>query len=105
MDGAANDPSSRDFLAGLQVGDLCTGTVAEVSRSAGAAVTLDAFPARPMGMVGPMDMSWRQKRSTAAQAGQRITAEVIAIDLDTSQVRLSMTATENPELWAFLRGW
>lgn len=103
MDGAANDPSSRDFLAGLQVGDLCTGTVAEVTRSGGAAVTLDGFPARPLGTVGPADMSWRQKRSTAVQPGMRITAEVIAIDVGNGVARLSMTATENPELWTFLK--
>ncbi|MDX3112123.1 hypothetical protein ACN6K4_004878 [Streptomyces hayashii] len=39
----------------------------------------------------------------AAVVGQRITAEVIAVDLDEGRVRLAMTATENPELWAFLK--
>lgn len=33
--------------------------------------------------------------------GQRITAEVLAVDLEDGRVRLSMAATENPELWAF----
>ncbi|MEW2553545.1 S1 RNA-binding domain-containing protein [Streptomyces zhihengii] len=37
------------------------------------------------------------------KVGQRITAEVIAIDLDEGHARLAMTATENPELWAFLK--
>jgi ribosomal protein S1 len=103
MDRAAADQSPLDLLATLHVGDHCTGTVVEVTRSGGAAVTLDAFPAHPMGTVGPSDLSWRQKRSTAAQAGQRITAEVTAIDADKGRVELSMTATENPELWAFLK--
>ena len=48
-------------------------------------------------------MSWRQKRSTAVRPGMRITAEVIAIDVDNGVARLSMTATENPELWTFLK--
>ncbi|MEU7339562.1 S1 RNA-binding domain-containing protein [Streptomyces sp. NPDC007074] len=36
------------------------------------------------------------------EVDERITAEVMAVDLDACRVRLAMTATENPELWAFL---
>ncbi|MER5181684.1 S1 RNA-binding domain-containing protein [Streptomyces sp. NPDC002896] len=46
-----------------------------------------------------MELSWRQPPAVS----QRITAEVIAMDLDEGRVRLSMAATGNPELWAFLR--
>jgi ribosomal protein S1 len=66
-------------------------------------VTLDGFPARPLGTVGPLELSWRMHPAAAVEAGQRITAEVIAVDLDEGLVRLSMAAAENPELWAFLR--
>ncbi|MET8131449.1 S1 RNA-binding domain-containing protein [Streptomyces sp. NPDC005251] len=37
------------------------------------------------------------------KVGQRITAEVTAVDLDQGRAWLSMAATENPELWAFLK--
>jgi small subunit ribosomal protein S1 len=97
-----DDQASREFLAGIHVGDLCSGTVAEVTRSRGVAVTLDGFSAYPLGTVWPADVSWRGKTAVAVEVGRRITAEVVAVDLDESRVRLSMTATENPELWAFL---
>ena len=103
MGGASEDESSRDFLATLQVGGLYSGTVTEVTRSRGAAVALDGFPTRPLGAVGPLELSWRQYPAAAVQAGQRISAEVIAIDLDEGRAQLSMAAAENPELWAFLK--
>lgn len=101
MGGASEDEASRKFLAGIQVGDLCSGTVAEVSR--GVSVILDGFAARPLGFVGSLDLSWRQGPAAGVEVGQRISAEVTAIDLDQGQARLSMVATENPELWAFLK--
>ncbi|MCX4749792.1 S1 RNA-binding domain-containing protein [Kitasatospora sp. NBC_01287] len=39
----------------------------------------------------------------AVRVGQRITAEVVSVDLDGGPVELSMAATEHPELWAFLK--
>ncbi|MGH1555798.1 S1 RNA-binding domain-containing protein [Streptomyces sp. L7] len=65
-------------------------------------MTLDGFSARPLGFVRRADVSWRRKTAEAVEAGRRITAEVLAVDLDKGRVRLAMTATENPELWAFL---
>ncbi|MFE9773628.1 S1 RNA-binding domain-containing protein [Streptomyces sp. NPDC005931] len=103
MGAAPDDQTSREFLAGIHVGDLCSGTVAEVTRSQGVAVTLDGFSTCPLGTVWPADVSWRWNTAVAVEVGQRITAEVMAVDLDKSQVRLAMTATENPELWAFLK--
>ncbi|MGW2112398.1 S1 RNA-binding domain-containing protein [Streptomyces sp. NPDC001948] len=103
MGAAPDDQTSREFLAGIHVGDLCSGTVAEITRSHGVAVTLDGFSARPLGTVWPADVSWRWNTAAAVKVGQRITAEVMAIDLDEGRVRLAMTATENPELWAFLK--
>ncbi|MGW3412985.1 S1 RNA-binding domain-containing protein [Streptomyces sp. NPDC000888] len=100
MGGVSDDQASREFLATVRVGALYSGTVTEVTAQGVAAVTLDGFSARPLGTVGPR-LSWRQPVA-AVEVGRRITAEVIGIDLDEGQVRLSMTATENPELWAFL---
>jgi small subunit ribosomal protein S1 len=66
-------------------------------------VVLDGFPARPLGIVGRLDLSWSQVASQVVQVGERITAEVIDVDLEAGLVRLSMAATENTELWAFLK--
>ncbi|MFI9830898.1 S1 RNA-binding domain-containing protein [Streptomyces sp. NPDC051913] len=103
MGAASGDQDSREFLAGIRIGDLCSGTVAEVTRSRGVTVTLDGFSARPLGIIWPLDVSWSWNQSAAVKVGQRITAEVIAIDPDEGRARLAMTATENPELWAFLK--
>jgi ribosomal protein S1 len=102
MSGASDD-RAQEFLAGLRVGDVCNGTATEVTQSHGMAVTLDGFPARALGTVGPLDLSWRQFPAAPVERGQRITAEVTAVDLDEGLVRLSMAASENPELWAFLK--
>lgn len=94
---------AREFLAALHVGDICTGTATEITRAHGVSVTLDGFPARPLGTVGPLELSWRQAPATAVKTGQRITAEVVAVDLDAGQAQLSVAAAENPELWTFLK--
>lgn len=103
MGAASGDQDSRELLAGIRIGDLCSGIVAEVTRSREVKVTLDGFSARPLGVIWPLDVSWSWQQSVAVKVGQRITAEVIAIDLDEGHARLAMTATENPELWAFLK--
>ncbi|WP_019070163.1 S1 RNA-binding domain-containing protein [Streptomyces hokutonensis] len=102
MEAAADDRAAGEFLAGIHVGDICDGTVVEVTRSQGVVVALDGFSARPLGVVWPADVSWRWKTAVAVEVGRRITAEVVAVDLDEGRLRLAMTATENPELWAFL---
>ncbi|WP_326806573.1 S1 RNA-binding domain-containing protein [Streptomyces sp. NBC_01186] len=102
MSGPSDGQDSRQFLAGLHVGELCSGRAIEVTRR-GVTVALDGFPARPLGTVGPLELSWRRRSAAVVEAGRRITAEVIAVDLDEGRVRLSMAATENPELWAFLK--
>jgi small subunit ribosomal protein S1 len=91
------------FLAGLRVGDLCSGTVVAGAWSE-VSVMLDGFAQRPLGVVvETLDFSWRRRQAEGATDGQRITAEVIAVDLDRGRVRLSTAATEHPELWTFLR--
>ncbi|MDN3022924.1 S1 RNA-binding domain-containing protein [Streptomyces sp. S.PB5] len=92
----------RKFLAAICVGDVCHGTVVAVSRSE-MSVTLDGFPAHPLGSVGTLDCSWRRRFDDVAVVGRRIAGEVLAVDLDAGRVRLSMAATENPELWGFLK--
>ncbi|MFF3376981.1 S1 RNA-binding domain-containing protein [Streptomyces sp. NPDC002680] len=75
----------------------------EAARSGGGVtVTLDGFPARPLGTVGPLDLSWRRFPAAEVEVGQRIRAEVLAVDPNEGRVELSMAAAENPELWAFL---
>ncbi|MGW0333952.1 S1 RNA-binding domain-containing protein [Streptomyces sp. NPDC003011] len=96
------DQAVARFLAGIQVGDLCSGTVAAVSRSE-ISVALDGFDAYPLGTVGALDASWRRRFADVATVGQRVTAEVISVDLVGARVRLSMAATEHPELWLFLK--
>ncbi|MFF1494775.1 S1 RNA-binding domain-containing protein [Streptomyces sp. NPDC058304] len=102
MGSELDDQDCRDFLGSIRVGDLYSGTATEVTQSRGVAVTLDVFPRRPLGMVGPLGLSWRRRATGAVQVGQRITGEVVAVDLDEGIAWLSMAAAEEPELWAFL---
>ncbi|MFF3859776.1 S1 RNA-binding domain-containing protein [Streptomyces sp. NPDC002209] len=102
MSSELDDQDCRDFLASIRVGDLCSGTATEVTRSRGVAVTLDGFPRRPLGMVGHLGLSWRGRAAGAVQVGQRITGEVVAVDPDEGIAWLSMAAAESPELWKFL---
>lgn len=92
--------AAREFLASIRPGDVLRGTAATQDRL-GTAVLLDGFSARPLGLVGSLDESWRRWGSLTA--GQRITAEVLSVDLGECRVWLSTAATENPELWAFLK--
>lgn len=102
MGDASADRAMRSFLAPIQVGDVCSGVVAATTRSE-VTVTLDGFAARPLGVVGPLDVSWQRRTADAAAVGRRVTAEVLSVDLEEGRVGLSMAATENPELWAFLK--
>ena len=106
MNGSADDDAAaREFLSTLGVGDICSGTVSDFTRRHEVSVILDGFPARALGRVFSSDRSWGRSSAVAPpEAGQRITAEVIGIDLETCRARLAITAAENPELWAFLKG-
>lgn len=102
--GEDDDQRLAAFLGTVGVGEIRAGVVAEVTRS-GVTVLMDGFSERPVGVIGPLDLSWRRGGPAAdlLEAGQRISAEVIAVDLDQRQIRLSLAATENPQLWAFLK--
>ncbi|CAL9615934.1 Polyribonucleotide nucleotidyltransferase [Streptomyces sp. enrichment culture] len=99
---ADTNGDARAFLAGIRVGDVCSGTVAETSRKA-IAVVLDGFPDRPLGFVGSLDVSWGPGPVAPPEPGQRVTAEVTAVDPEGCRVRLSLAATQEPRLWAFLK--
>ncbi|MFJ5259726.1 S1 RNA-binding domain-containing protein [Streptomyces sp. NPDC088387] len=60
MGEAGSDRAVARFLATVQVGDRCSGTIVAVTRSH-ATVTLDGFAARPLGEVGTLDGSWRRR--------------------------------------------
>ncbi|MFC8717129.1 S1 RNA-binding domain-containing protein [Kitasatospora sp. NPDC057198] len=100
--GAADGGAVRGFLATVRVGELRSGVVTGISRSRGAEVVLDGFAAEALGRVGLLDLPWGQRREEAVRVGRRISAEVIAVDLEQGCVWLSMAAAEHPELWAFL---
>jgi small subunit ribosomal protein S1 len=96
------DAAAQDFLRTLRPGDRCGGIVADDGRQ-GVSVVLDGFPARPLGVVGPLDRSWRDPRAPI-EPGRRITAVVLSVDPEGGRAALSLAATEHPELWAFLDG-
>ncbi|GAA1559031.1 S1 RNA-binding domain-containing protein [Streptomyces globosus] len=104
MSGTTADPKddARSFLAGVHVGDVCSGTVAETSHKE-IAVVLDGFPTRPLGFVGPLDVSWGPWPVAPPKPKQRITAVVTAVDSEPGRAWLSLAATEQPRLWAFLQ--
>ncbi|MEU3276135.1 S1 RNA-binding domain-containing protein [Streptomyces antibioticus] len=87
---------------GVRAGDVVEGVVASVDGSA--RVTLDGFPARPVGEIGPSDTPWGRGRATDLAVGQRIRAVVMAVGPDGERVSLSPAAAAYPELWAFLSG-
>ncbi|WP_369826066.1 S1 RNA-binding domain-containing protein [Kitasatospora sp. MBT66] len=91
-------------MASIDIGDLCSGVVTGITRSHGATVTLDGFPTKALGSLGPLDLAWGDARLDALEVGRRITAGVTAVDPDEGVVRLSMAAAAHPELWAFLKG-
>jgi ribosomal protein S1 len=89
------------FLAAVDVGDVLTGTVVEHTRR-GTTVLLDDCPGEPLGCISPLDLTWGSWPGTCAP-GDRVTAEVVDVSILRREIMLSRSATENPELWAFLR--
>ncbi|MFB7286947.1 S1 RNA-binding domain-containing protein [Actinacidiphila glaucinigra] len=95
----SDDQACREFLNRIRVGDLWGGTAVEATHR-GVTVTLDGFPARPLGTVGSLDGSWIWRPDVVP--GQRITARVLSVDVEAAQVLLSTAGTLHPELWSFL---
>lgn len=84
MNGSADDEAAaREFLSTLGVGDIYSGTVSDLTRRHEVSVVLDGFPCRALGRDFSSDRSWvRSSAVTPPEAGQRITAEAIGIDLE-----------------------
>ncbi|MFI0040148.1 hypothetical protein ACH4NS_32240 [Streptomyces mutabilis] len=57
---------------------------------------------RPLGCVGPLDLSSHMSAAAAVEVGRRSPQKVTEIDLDQCRARLSVAATEDAELWEFL---
>lgn len=104
MDRPTDDQDIVEILKTVRVGDVVSGTITHVGRPRGAAVRLDGRLGSVPASIGPLDISWRHRPEEAIQAGQRVTAEVIDVDEERQRLGLSLAATENPELWAFLKG-
>jgi ribosomal protein S1 len=89
----------RAFLAGLQRGDIVSGTVAKIVNF-GAFVALDGEPAGfSVGVIRIPDLSWSyvDRVSDHVEVGQRVTVEVLDVDNDRQQILLSLNALqENP---------
>jgi ribosomal protein S1 len=92
-------------MATVSVGDIVAGTVVGLTRS-GATVLLDGFADEAVGDIGSLDLTWRPIPVPSGEIlgiGDRVSAEVIAVDPESGRIRLSRSATENPQLWAFLK--
>ncbi|GAA4604709.1 small subunit ribosomal protein S1 [Actinoplanes octamycinicus] len=87
----------------VRAGDVLTGTVTEVGDS-GVSVRLDEVGEELDGFVGALDLSWRDFGPASVRVGERVSAEVLRVNPAKRRVWLSLAATENPELWAFLKG-
>ncbi|MEU4620287.1 S1 RNA-binding domain-containing protein [Actinoplanes sp. NPDC023801] len=93
------------YLTTVGVGDVVSGTVADARRS-GVSVSLDGCPGEPAGSIGALDLSWQFDRPSSEpvlRRGDRVRAEVVAVDAERRRIWLSRAATEHPQLWAFLK--
>lgn len=104
MDRPTNDQDIAEILSAVRVGDIVSGTITHVGRPHGAAVRLDGRLGLASANIGPLDVSWYRRSNEVIQVGRRVTAEVIDVDEERERIGLSLAATENPELWAFLKG-
>lgn len=102
MHGPEEARSAGESQDSVRVGDHVSGTIVEITRPWGAVVRLDGNLSSVTATVRPLELSWRKRPDEAARVGQRVVGEVIEADLGGSQIRLSLAATENLELWTFL---
>ncbi|MEV4116016.1 S1 RNA-binding domain-containing protein [Nonomuraea sp. NPDC049695] len=104
VDRPTNDQDIVEILRAVLADDIVSGTITQVGRPHGAAVRLDGRLDLASAGIGPLDVSWCRRSDEVIQVGRRITAEVIAVDEERERIGLSLAATENPELWALLKG-
>ncbi|MFD4754352.1 S1 RNA-binding domain-containing protein [Streptomyces sp. NPDC058426] len=94
----------KDFLQLLRPGDVVAGMVSGIENF-GVFVDLDGAPETAVGFIPPPEVSWRWISSAheVVSLGQRVSAEVLALDTELrGQAVLSLAALqENPWLvWA-----
>ncbi|WP_430782296.1 S1 RNA-binding domain-containing protein [Actinoplanes sp. G11-F43] len=95
-----DQPAVTHFLTTLSPGDIVHGTVARIENF-GVFVDLDHAPVPEIGFVPPPELSWMWISSAheVVTAGQRVSAEVLAIDIDfRGQAALSLRAL-HPNPW------
>ncbi|MEV4019627.1 hypothetical protein AB0J35_55010 [Nonomuraea angiospora] len=99
-----NDQDIVEILRAVRADDIVSGTITQVGCPPGAAVRLDGRLDLASAGIGPLDVSWCRRSDEVIQVGRRVTAEVIDVDEERETTGLSLAATENPELWAVLKG-
>lgn len=90
-----------DVLMTLHPGDVVAGVVAGIENF-GVFVDLDGAPEAPAGFIPPPELSWRWISSCheAVSLGQRVTAQVLALDTEMrGQAVLSLVALQ-PNPWS-----
>lgn len=100
---ACEVPALRAFLLNMERGQVVTGTISEV-HNFGVFVHVDGEPdGLCTGFIRVPDLtwSWINHASEAVEAGQRITAEVLAAETRTGQVTLSLKALQEDPLVRF----
>ncbi|MER5871933.1 S1 RNA-binding domain-containing protein [Streptomyces sp. NPDC002044] len=91
----------NDFLMALHPGDVVAGVVARIENF-GVFVDLDGAPEASAGFIPPPELSWRWISSCheAVSLGQRVNAEVLALDTEMrGQAMLSLVALQ-PNPWS-----
>ncbi|WP_198653529.1 helix-turn-helix domain-containing protein [Actinocorallia populi] len=97
---ASGEPAPRP-RNGTAVGDIVSGTVVADERPFGPRIRLDGDASMPAHI---RDFPWKGKRSDAVRIGRHVTAEVVSIDDAAGRIWLSLAATEDSELWRYLKG-
>ena len=94
-------PSDRNwaFLTTLQRGQICTGTVTEIADFGVTFVDIGGFTA----MINIPELSWRcvNHPSDLVHVGQRISAEILDVDLVRERVPLSLKALQEDPMLQF----
>ncbi|UNO43533.1 S1 RNA-binding domain-containing protein [Streptomyces sp. MST-110588] len=101
--GPHQDQALRTFLLGLRLGARHEGTV-ESAHTFGVFVRLDGEPDRRCtGFITIPELSWSRisRPSDVVTAGQRVTGEILDVDVWRGQVRLSLKALQEDPLVRF----
>ncbi|WP_371575761.1 S1 RNA-binding domain-containing protein [Streptomyces sp. NBC_01314] len=96
-------PSDRNwaFLKTLHRGQICTGTVTEIASFGVTFVDIGGFTA----MINIPELSWRRINhpSDIVSVGQRVSAEILGVDLVSERVSLSLKALQEDPMPQFLQ--